>query len=157
MSYPETQNTEYGIAKIHKTGYYRITSRKEGNNGKLLHRLIFEEVHGPIPKGCDIHHIDEDKLNNRIENLELKEHRLHVGHHRKDVPHSDDHKRKLSLAKNTTGYYKVSKVRDDHYKQGFRYVYQYYKDGKRHYIKSVDLNVLEEKVKEKGLVWEGLQ
>ena len=111
MSYPETQNTKYGIAKIHNTGYYRITSRKEGNNGKLLHRLIFEDVH----------------------------------------------KRKLSLAKNTTGYYRVSKVRDDHYKQGFRYVYQYYKDGKSHYIKSVDLNVLEERVKEKGLVWEGLQ
>lgn len=33
-------HTKWGTAKINSDGYYVITSRKEGNNGKRLHRLI---------------------------------------------------------------------------------------------------------------------
>lgn len=38
----EILHTKFGNAKI-DNGYYRITSWKEGNNGKLLHRLIWED------------------------------------------------------------------------------------------------------------------
>lgn len=36
-----------------------------------LHRLVWIENHGDIPKGCVIHHKDENKLNWDIENLEM--------------------------------------------------------------------------------------
>lgn len=35
------------------------------------HRLIWESAHGPIPAGMIIHHKNGNKLDNRLENLEL--------------------------------------------------------------------------------------
>lgn len=46
--------------------------------GGFLHRHVWEDEKGPIPKGHDIHHVDENTLNNKIENFECltkKEHR----------------------------------------------------------------------------------
>ena len=42
-----------------KTGYY-LNSTIE----KRMHRYVWEFYNGPIPKGYDIHHKDEDKANN---------------------------------------------------------------------------------------------
>ena len=50
----------------------------------FLHRDIWEFHNGPIPAGYQIHHIDGNKTNNALENLEIlsaKEHR---------VAHKDD-------------------------------------------------------------------
>ena len=63
--------TKYGNAKLNETGHYRISSRKEGNNGKYLHRLIWEEHYGEIPEGYVIHHKNENPQDNSISNLEL--------------------------------------------------------------------------------------
>lgn len=50
-------------------------------NGKncQLHRYVWEQNNGPIPKGYIVHHINGNKLDNRIENLSCisqKEHNL---------------------------------------------------------------------------------
>lgn len=44
-----------------------------GRTGKLrlAHHIVWESVNGPIPDGMEIHHIDENKKNNDIENLML--------------------------------------------------------------------------------------
>jgi len=61
--------TKYGNAKL-LNGYYTITSRKEGNHNKRLHRLIFEDYHNcTLDKNDVIHHIDGDKMNNHPTNL----------------------------------------------------------------------------------------
>lgn len=52
---------------ITSNGYYRATDRKGTH---LLHRFVWETERGPIPPGFDVHHIDEDKTNNIITNLE---------------------------------------------------------------------------------------
>lgn len=62
--------TKFGNARLDSYGYYRITSKKEGNHMKLLHRLIFEDFYNiQLPEGIVIHHDDENKTNNEIWNL----------------------------------------------------------------------------------------
>lgn len=73
-------DTEFGIARLDK-GYWRINSEKEGNLGKLLHRLIYEKYYGKIPKGYVIHHKDGNKVNNDISNLEMIEASKHNKFH----------------------------------------------------------------------------
>ena len=41
----------------------------QGAGSKYLHRMAWEEVHGPIPDGMVIDHINGDTHDNRIENL----------------------------------------------------------------------------------------
>ena len=36
-----------------------------------LHRLVWEAFTGPIPEGMQVNHINEDKTDNRLENLNL--------------------------------------------------------------------------------------
>jgi hypothetical protein len=54
-------------------------------NGKyrLVHVLEWERHHGPVPDGMQLHHKDENKTNNHIDNLELTDplthKRIHSG------------------------------------------------------------------------------
>ena len=45
------------------------------------HQWIWLSIHKIIPKGYHIHHLNEDKSDNRIENLELIEKSRHLKHH----------------------------------------------------------------------------
>ena len=68
--------------------------------------------------------------------------------------HSKSTLNKMSNALNTTGYFRVMKIKKDGVKQGFTWLYAYYdENGKRHRITSVDLDKLKEKVLVKGLEW----
>jgi len=62
--------------------YYRCWERQKGWYGKRLHQLVWIEHHGPVPKGFCVHHINGDKLDNRIENLELVPHSDHIRKHK---------------------------------------------------------------------------
>ena len=81
---------EYPIGAGNKgdpTGYIRI---RRGKKQHYLHRLIWEELVGPIPAGMQIDHIDGNKLNNSIENLRV-------------VSPEVNCKNKVKLSRNQTG------------------------------------------------------
>lgn len=64
-----------GLLKlILKDNGYLHFSQSEGHgkpNQTLVHRFVYEFFKGPIPDGMTIDHIDGDKLNNDIDNLQL--------------------------------------------------------------------------------------
>lgn len=74
--------TIHGNASLNRSGYYRITSRKEGNGGRLLHSVIWEEHYKKtVPKDYNIHHIDGNKQNNNINNLQCVKTSIHHRYH----------------------------------------------------------------------------
>ena len=173
---------KYGNAKLNEDGYYIITSRKKGYSHKFLHKLIWEDWYGkPVPDGYVIHHLNGDKTDNRIQNLQCVERSKHIAFHNKSrcgenssmfgKHHSEETKRKISKSKkgkslskkgrlnmsksrNTTGYYHVYKENNNQYAQGFLWRYKYYdKNNRLKSICATDLEKLEKKVKEKGFDW----
>lgn len=145
--------TKWGRAKINKGGYYVITSGKEGNNMKLLHRLIWEEYYGPIPEGFDVHHKDENTANNDISNLELISHPKHASHHKKDKPLSEEHCQKISesMKDNKNGfnpYITIRKAKRKTCKQGFIWIAEPFNHERKKILSSVNLEKCIEKVED---------
>lgn len=73
----------YKFRRDPKSGYY-LSTKNIGAGRKRLHRYVWEKHNGPIPKGYEINHIDENKYNNEISNFECitaHEHRMfHLKH-----------------------------------------------------------------------------
>lgn len=100
----QTIKTKFGSASINSNGYYQIKSKFEGNRGKLLHRLIYEDFWGVnLPSQISIHHKNTNKLDNCILNLEamtVSEHQKlhHEGDNNifKGTTLSKEHKQKIS-------------------------------------------------------------
>lgn len=61
-----------------KKGYLRSDSQ---HGGAYLARIIYSREYGNIPHGWHIHHKDENKLNNAIENLECLSSAEHADRH----------------------------------------------------------------------------
>jgi hypothetical protein len=56
----------------------------EPNTWVLRARLIWEQANSPIPRGMAIHHVNGDKLDDRLENLELVSKSAHIAAHRQE-------------------------------------------------------------------------
>lgn len=71
-------NNKFRLDK--ETGYYLKSTPPR----LRLHRYIWEHEYGSIPDGFHIHHKDEDKSNNSLDNLELIDGRKHASYHAKE-------------------------------------------------------------------------
>lgn len=56
-------------------GHYLITHRQ------YVHRIVAEAFIGKIPKGYHVHHIDGNRLNNHVSNLQIIDKVSHFTHH----------------------------------------------------------------------------
>ena len=56
---------------LHTKQPYFYTTVYQKDYSKALHRQIWYDNNGKIPKGMDVHHVDENPFNNTIDNLEL--------------------------------------------------------------------------------------
>ena len=58
------------VLKLYKlpTGYMQVNL---GQRTYYAHRIVWEAFNGPIPAGLQINHINEDKTDNRLDNLNL--------------------------------------------------------------------------------------
>lgn len=69
-----------GLRFSFNSGYWRHTRA----HGPViyLHKYVWELQNGPVPDGHCIHHIDHNKANNDINNLQLMHKSDHVKHHK---------------------------------------------------------------------------
>lgn len=72
LNYHQTGKTKLLKARKVGGGYLGVVLCKDREKKHhLVHRLVFEAFRGKIPTGMQINHLDENKLNNLIENLEV--------------------------------------------------------------------------------------
>ena len=84
--------TDYGKFHINKQGYYV--------KNVYLHNLIWVNFYGkPVPKGYVIHHINGDKTDNRIQNLQCVKNEVHSRYHNKGRKYPKEVGRKISESK----------------------------------------------------------
>lgn len=110
---------------INRDGYYECTTIDR----YMLHNHVWEKHNGKMPKGYEIHHIDNNKLNNNIDNLMLVTPSEHAKIHVKERNGSPTNKKVICLE---TGeiFPSIKKLADKH-NQHSSNVSRYYIDGKR--------------------------
>lgn len=102
--YPETgkiysYRTNRYIGSLDKDGYYvaTLTSDTKQIVHKSIHRLIWVCVNGEIPEGMQVNHINEDKSDNRICNLNLmtqtENNNWGTGNYRRSLSHTNHPKK----------------------------------------------------------------
>lgn len=80
-------------------GYYAARLCKEGKVYYfLVHRLVYETFKGIIPKGLVVDHIDSNRLNNTLDNLQLLTPSENSRKARLGKKHTEEAKRKMSIA-----------------------------------------------------------
>ena len=86
--------------ELPKKGYLTFLLSGNGKReNKRMHRLVWETFVGPIPKGYDVHHINHNCQDNRLENLCLIEHNKHSEMHFEDKKECFNNSRVERLSK----------------------------------------------------------
>lgn len=79
-----TIKTKYGTATLSKNGYFELTT-SQGGKSRLLHKRIWEDFYNKkVPDSYVIHHMNGDKTDNRIQNLQCCSRSNHIKFHAKN-------------------------------------------------------------------------
>lgn len=66
-------------AKVRRTGYLVVTLSAAGARRQAkVHRLVLEAFVGPCPRGMEARHLDGDRANNRLSNLQWGTHAKNI-------------------------------------------------------------------------------
>ena len=64
-----------------KTRYASVHLQRPGANARVMvHSVVMQAHVGPRPAGCEVNHIDGNRANNRVTNLEYVTHRQNAEH-----------------------------------------------------------------------------
>lgn len=95
---------QYKIIKPFKSkdGYFKVGLRCSDKTQKkfFIHRLLYEAFIGPIPEGFVIDHIDENKQNNSLDNLQALSQRDNAIKHLKTINKLQSYPQNTYIAKN---------------------------------------------------------
>ena len=143
----------------------RMSKMYKGEKNPMYGKTHSEEVKkkiSQIHKGKTIPKEIRKKISMSLKGREFsEEHRKKLSecqmgekNHMYGKHHSEESVIRLAKSlNNTSGYLRVSKKKGKTYSQGFTWQYRYYENGKRKAISATNLIKLEQKVKEKGLLW----
>jgi len=71
--------------KNRNEGARRFIKLAEPNKWGLYAVYLWESAHGPVPKGCVVHHRDHDSLNDTLDNLAVLTRAAHMQEHRDEL------------------------------------------------------------------------
>lgn len=75
---------------------------KSGLHGNMVYQLVDRLFRGPLPEGYDVHHIDGNKLNDRLDNLERVTNSWHAAHHMEEYwSNEENHIKRSEQTKQT--------------------------------------------------------
>ena len=81
LNYRNTGKSKLMTPSANTDGYFKVNLRKNGENKTCyVHRLIAQTFIPNPENKPEINHIDEDKTNNRVDNLEWKWHKDNINH-----------------------------------------------------------------------------
>lgn len=148
-------DTKFGRAYWSGRAYFIRDENYPQNLNKLLHRLIYEDYHKcTLLHDAHIHHLDRNPANNDINNLQL------ISPSKHSKLHSENRTLnslvKQSKTRNTSGYFRVCKLKDKRRQNNDMWRYLYPEDGKQKAIVAKTIPELEQKVKAKKLPWKKL-
>lgn len=82
---PAKKGTSTNFVLVDGIKFYRTAQGYYSSaKSKRLHVYIWEKANGAVPDGYDIHHIDHDKDNNSLENLECIPRKKHHADHMRE-------------------------------------------------------------------------
>ena len=122
----------------------KMSESKKGENHPMYGKMLSEETRKKIS--------ESQKGKTFSEEIRKK-----MSESKKGKKHSEETKKKISEStskvQNTTGFYRVTKQKNNNYKQGFTWCYQYPYKSTRKTMKSVNLLTLKKKVDGQNLPW----
>lgn len=155
--YKHTNETRKKISEIHKGKHVSLETRKKMSEARIgENNPMYGKKHSLETR---------KKISENHPRFKGEAHPMYGRHHSEESiqkmkkthsgkKFSNETYKKMSEAQNTTGYFRVSKVKSDIYKQGFTWRYKYYdENGNRRVISNTDIRKLERRVKSKGLEW----
>lgn len=80
-----TTKGKYTYGRIGNNERLSVVLSKDGKiKSYLVHRLVYETFVGKIPNDCEVHHINHNGRDNRVENLQLMKKSEHNELHKED-------------------------------------------------------------------------
>lgn len=109
----QVQTISSTAQKFNGTTYY-LCGNYYQRKGKRLHREVWEYHNGEIPKGYDIHHINGDRSDNDITNLQLLTRSEHQRAHQTPERRQEERERMPAISEYAKAWHKTERGKQFH-------------------------------------------
>lgn len=98
LNYKRTGKVKVLSPQATKGGYLQVLLYKDGKKKRFyVHRLVVIAFIGDIPKGMVVNHLNEDKLDNRLSNLEVVTQKENINYGTRNERVAEAHSKQLDL------------------------------------------------------------